>query len=266
MSTYLSFFRMRFLTLIQYRVAALAGIATQWVFGMMKVLVLWAFYQSADAAQPMSFCQTASYIWVGQAMLGVLPWNEDGEIMNSVLTGQVAYELTRPLDIYYMWYARTLALRTAPTILRAVPQFIIALFLVPAPYGMAAPGLFAVLAWLPTVVCAILLSSAITNLVHVAVLWTTRGEGIRRFMPTLGMVFTGMIVPLRLLPDWMQTAMRLQPFAGVMDLPAQLFCGSLAPGNVLWIVGLQLFWTAAFVLAGRAMARRGIQRVAVAGG
>ena len=120
MSTYFSFFRMRFLTLIQYRAAAAAGIATQWVFGMMRVLVLWAFYASSDAGQPMSFAQTASYVWIGQAMLGTLPWNEDAEIMSSVLTGQVAYELTRPLDVYSMWFARTLALRTAPTILRAV--------------------------------------------------------------------------------------------------------------------------------------------------
>lgn len=266
MSTYFSFFRMRFLTLIQYRAAAVAGIATQWVFGMMRVLVLWAFYASSDASQPMSFAQTASYVWIGQAMLGTLPWNEDAEIMSSVLTGQVAYELTRPLDVYSMWFARTLALRTAPTILRAVPQFVIALFLVPAPYGMTAPSPLMLLAWIPAMLCGVLLAASVTNMVHVAVLWTTRGEGLRRFMPVLVMVLSGMIVPLRLLPDWAQTVARLQPFAGVMDLPSQLFCGSLAPENVVWIVGAQLFWTAAFVLAGRAMASRGIRRVAVAGG
>lgn len=266
MSTYLSFFRMRFLTLVQYRAAAAAGIATQWAFGMMKVLVLYAFYRSADAAQPMEFAQAASYVWLGQAMLGTLPWNEDGEIMNSVLTGQVAYELTRPLDIYFMWYARTLALRTAPTILRALPQFIIALFLVPAPYSMQAPGLTAFFAWIPAMLCGVFLASAVTNFVHVTVLWTIRGEGVRRFMPMLVMIFSGMIVPLRLLPDWAQALARLQPFAGLMDLPAQIFCGTLAPKSVLWVAAVQIFWTAVFVLLGRALTRSGIRRVTVAGG
>lgn len=266
MNTYFSFFRMRFLTLIQYRAAAAAGIATQWTFGMMKVLVLWAFYQSSDAVQPMNFIEVATYVWVGQAMLGTLPWNEDAEIMNSVLTGQVAYELTRPLDIYYMWYARTVALRTAPTLLRAVPQFIIALYLVPAPYGMVVPTPLALLAWVPAMACAVLLSAAITNFVHVTIFWTTRGEGVRRFMPVLGRIFTGMIVPLRLLPDWIQSAMKFQPFAGAMDLPSQLFCGSLLPQDVIWIIGLQLFWTVAFICVGHALARRGVRRVTVAGG
>jgi len=266
MNTYLSFFRMRFLTLIQYRAAALAGVATQWAFGMMKVLVLWAFYASSDAAQPMSFAQAATYVWMGQAMLGTLPWNVDQEIMTSVLTGQVAYELLRPLDMYAMWFARTLALRTAPTLLRAAPQFVIASLLVPAPFGMAAPSPGGLIAWLAAMICAVLLSSAITNLMHAFTFVTIRAEGVVRFLPTLVLFFSGMIVPLRLMPDWIQAFARFQPFAGLMDLPSQLFSGSLAPGSAWWIVPTQLFWTAAFVLTGRALMKSGIRRVRVAGG
>ncbi len=266
MSTYLSFFRMRFLTLIQYRTAALAGIATQWVFGMMMVLVLFAFYQSSDAAQPMSFAQAATYIWIGQATLGILPWTTDAEIRDSVLTGKVAYELARPLDLYFMWFARTVAERTAPTLLRALPQFVIALWLVPPPYGMRMPTPGGFLAWLPAILCAVLLSASIVNFMHAIILRTIRSEGIVRFIPSLSMVFAGNIIPLRLMPDWIQPVIRLQPFAGVMDLPSQLFCGSLAPQNVLWVCCVQISWTAVFVLWGRYLIRRGLARVTVAGG
>ncbi len=266
MGTYLSFFRMRFLTLIQYRAAALAGVGTQWAFGMMKVLVLWAFYASSDALQPMSFSQAATYIWIGQAMLGTLPWDVDREIMTSVLTGQVAYELMRPLDMYSMWFARTLAMRTAPTLLRAVPQFVIAFLLVPTPFKIAAPTPVGLIAWLAAMSCAVLLSTAITNLMHTFTFVTIRGEGLVRFLPTLVLFFSGMIVPLRLMPDWIQTFARFQPFAGLMDLPSQLFCGSLAPESAWWIVPTQLFWVSVFVLAGRALMKFGIRRVRVAGG
>ncbi|MGJ4851776.1 ABC transporter permease [Bacillota bacterium Meth-B3] len=266
MRMYLSFFRMRFLTLIQYRAAALAGVATQWAFGLMRILVLHAFYASSDAAQPMSFEQTVTYVWIGQAMLGAFPSYADSAIMNSVLTGEVAYELTRPLDIYWMWFARTLALRTAPTLLRAVPQFFIALLLVPAPYKMALPTPAALAAWLTAATFGLLLSTAVTTLMSAFTLWTVRAEGITRFLPTLVMFFSGMYVPLRLMPAWAQLAGRLQPFAGMMDLPAQLFSGSLAPGHVAWIVGLQLSWCAIFVAAGRALMRGGLRRVTVAGG
>ena len=74
MKTYVSFFRMRFLTLIQYRTAAWAGIACQMMFGLMRVMVLMAFYASGSGNQPMALSQAVTYVWLGQATLGLLPW------------------------------------------------------------------------------------------------------------------------------------------------------------------------------------------------
>lgn len=266
MRLYLSFFKMRFLTLIQYRTAALAGVATQFVFGMVYVLVMYAFYSTSDAPQPMDLSQVITYIWLGQALLGALPWNVDNEIVDSVLTGKVAYELTRPIDIYAMWFMRTLAYRTAPTLLKSIPQFIISIYLIPREYAMTLPETAAFAAWLPAFCGALMLSTAITNFMQAMVMFTVRSDGIRRFLPTIATFMSGMIVPLKLLPDAIQHFMRYQPFAGVMDLPSQLFCGSLAPSELGWILMLQLGWTALFIIVGRIFMSRGIRRVAIAGG
>jgi ABC-2 type transport system permease protein len=266
MKMYLSFFRMRFLTLIQYRTAALAGIATQFVFGMMYVLVRCAFFASSDAAQPMDLSQVITYTWLGQAMLGLLPWSVDKEITDSVLTGKVAYELTRPLDLYTMWFMRTLAFRTAPTLLKSVPQFVISTLLVPKQYAMSAPGLWGFAAWLAAIAGAVVLSTAITNFMQATVMFTVRSEGIMRFMPTFVTFMSGMIVPLKFFPDWIQAFMQYQPFAGIMDLPSQLFCGSLAPSAILWVLPMQIIWSLIFIIFGRMLMNRGIRRVAIAGG
>ena len=44
MKQYLTFFKMRFIAGLQYRVAALAGMSTQIVWGFMEVLLYRAFY------------------------------------------------------------------------------------------------------------------------------------------------------------------------------------------------------------------------------
>ena len=53
MKKYWSFFRMRFLGSLQYRAAAWAGIATQFAWGFMKLLMYRAFYEAGPAAFPM---------------------------------------------------------------------------------------------------------------------------------------------------------------------------------------------------------------------
>lgn len=73
MKKYLSFFRLRFITGLQYRTAALAGIATQFFWGAMEILTFRAFYQSDPASFPMTLQATSSYIWIQQAFL-VLLW------------------------------------------------------------------------------------------------------------------------------------------------------------------------------------------------
>ena len=71
MKKYLSFFRLRFTMGLQYRVAALAGMSTQLVWGLMGILAFKAFYDAAPENFPMTFEATASYIWLQQAFLAL---------------------------------------------------------------------------------------------------------------------------------------------------------------------------------------------------
>ena len=263
---YAGLLRMRMRAMLAYRWAAAAGVATQWLFGLARVMVLMAFYHYNAGATDMPLSQAITYTWLGQAVLGILPWNGDPEINESVRSGQVAYELCRPVDLYWMWYARSLAMRSATTLLRAGPQFVIALLIVPPDIRMVMPDMLSLLCWIPATLAAVLLAAAVTNLLHIALFWTVNGEGLVRLLPNLLLVLTGMMVPLPLLPDGLQTMLRLQPFAGIMDLPIRLFCGELPPGALPEVLALQLFWTAVMLLLGRYLIGRGLKRLEVAGG
>ncbi len=266
MRAYLALFRARARTLFSYRAAAFAGLATQWVFGYIMCSVLIAFYAGSDAARPMTLAQTITYTWLGQAMLGILPWNIDREMGNAVRTGAIAYDLARPIDLYTHWFARGIAHRTAPTLLKCVPMFLIATFLMPAPLKMQWPAFPVLAAWALTTVGAVLLSCSITLFMQSTLFWTVTGDGVTRILPSISIIFSGMNIPLPLFPDWMQAFLKYQPFAGVMATPALLFSGATPSAEAIGLFGLQLFWAAAFVLAGRAILKTGLSRLTVAGG
>ncbi len=74
-------FKMRFGLILNYRMAALAGLFTQLFFGFVMVMIYLAFYESGGGEQfPMTLPQTVTYIWLGQGLLGLLPWNGDREV------------------------------------------------------------------------------------------------------------------------------------------------------------------------------------------
>lgn len=263
MIPYLAIVSTRFRMLLQYRAAALAGLGTQVFFGLVMVMVFEAFYRSTTTPQPMTYPEVVTYVWLGQAMLGMFPWNVDREIRTMIRSGSVAYEMVRPLDLYALWYSRALATRTAPTLLRAVPMFLLAgLF-----FGLQPPPSPAsTLAWIMATLGALLLSCAFSTLLTISLLWTISGEGMTYLTIAAVSIFSGMFVPLPFFPDWLQPLLNFLPFRGLIDIPFRLYLGHIPPNQALYVLAHQGAWTITLVVTGRLVLSRGIHRLVVQGG
>jgi ABC-2 type transport system permease protein len=265
MTAYAAILSARLRTLLQYRTAALAGLCTQLFWGLIRVMIFEAFYRSSNAPQPMPYRDVVTYVWLGQALFAMLPYtaNPDPDVRNMIRSGSVAYELARPLDLYTLWYVRSLAGRVAPTMLRSAPLATCALLF----FGMRLPpSAQSAVAWAISTAGALLLISAFMTLLTISLLWTISGDGITRIAPSLVFVFSGMIVPLPLYPVWAQGALDFLPFRGMVDAPFRLYMGHIAASQVGLVVAHQLAWAAVFVLLGRWLLARGMRRLVVQGG
>ena len=270
MRPYLAIVSARFRMLLQYRAAAIAGLWTQIFFGFVLIMVYEAFYRSTDATPPLPFPQLASYVWLGQALLATLPWNADPELRAMVRSGAVAYELCKPVDLYGLWFARALAWRTAPTLLRSVPMVIFATAVLPwlglGEWRLSPPAPAAGLAFAVALGAAIALSCAISTLVHISLLWTVAGEGVVLLLTALVSLCSGLLIPLPLFPDRARQLLEWLPFAGVADLPYRVYTGAVATSELPLVLARQLGWTLALIALGRWLIGRGIRRLVVQGG
>lgn len=265
---YLSILRARFILMLQYRAAAFAGFATQCWWGVIKIMVLAAFY-AGSAHQPISLAQAITYTWLGQAFLALLPWQADGEISLAVETGNVAYERLRPVDTHLFWLARAVAMRAANTSLRLVPMFLVAAVALPLanlaqwswrlPPTTPAATLFAI-----SITLTVLLSSSFTVLLNIAVvaLKTRRAANLA---PVLVTPLSGMIVPLVLMPAWSQPFLFWQPFAGLVDIPYRIYFGNLTGAGACEGIAAQTIWIVLFMVIGRAWMARVMARVDMQG-
>lgn len=260
---YLAILKARFATLFQYRTAAIAGLLTQLFWGMLNVMIFWAFFSQSTTAQPINFIETATFIWLGQALLQIIPWNNDRELEAQVKTGNVVYELARPLDLYWLWYSRALAMRVVPTALRSIPLIILAyLFFDLLPPKNALAALF----FLVSLGLAILLSAAITALVLISLFWTISGEGILRLMPGLTVLLSGLVVPLPLFPTWLQPFVSLQPFRAILDIPIRLYLGIIPSADAPYYFFFQIIWVGIFICVGKYLMQKALSRIAIQGG
>lgn len=267
MKKYLSFFRLRFVMGLQYRVAALAGIVTQFVWGAMEIMIFRAFYQTDSAAFPMTLSATSSYIWLQQAFLAFfIAWMMESEIFDSIVNGNIAYELCRPVSIYNMWFARSIANRLSRAVLRCFPILLVAVF-IPEPYGIAAPAsLFHFVLFLITLILGLMVMVSLCMLIYVLTFFTVSPQGLRILFNSTVEFFSGALIPLPFFPEKVQRIMELLPFASTQNVALRIYSGSMSRNEMEKAIVLQVFWLAVITLIGKGLCQAAEKRVTVQGG
>lgn len=267
MKKYFAFFRLRFSMGLQYRAAALAGIVTQFVWGTMEILMFRAFYRADASAFPMTFHATASYVWMQQAFLALfMAWMMENDIFSAIVDGNIAYELCRPIDIYNMWFSRSLAARFSKAVLRCMPILLAALFF-PAPYGLMLPvSLPAFFLFIITLFLGTGVTAAFCMLIYMACFFTISSAGIRMVATSVVEFFSGAVIPLPFFPDKIRRIMELLPFASMQNVPLRIYSGDLSGSAMRQAIALQIFWLLALTGIGKLLNSLAMKKITVQGG
>jgi len=267
MRAFWSILRVRTLLGLQYRTAALAGMATQVVWGFLLLTVYRAFRAQNPGASGLDEAQLASYVWLMQAFLAfVMFWFRDNDLFELITSGNLVYEFCRPLDLYGSWWARLTAQRLSAAALRSLPIVVLAWFL-PAPYALALPaspaafGLFVL-----ALVLGLALMVSISMFIYIGTIVTQTPMALLLLVGTVGEFCSGLIVPLPFFPPWLQNLLAWLPFRLTADLPFRAWSGALGTVQVLEGIGAQILWLVVLVAAGRWTLGRIGRRLVVQGG
>ena len=246
MMAYLNYFKLRLITNLQYRSAALAGIFTQLFFAGLYIMLYLALYESNTGVNaPMDLNSLVSYMWLQQAFFAITyPFLKDNELLGMIKNGNLAYELIRPQNFFFKFYIKMLAERMVATLLRCLPIIIIGLLL-PSPYKLCLPptlGNF--LVFMASLILSCLLVTALSLIVHIITMFTLDSRGITSAYMMIAEVFMGIVIPIPFFPKWMLAISNLLPFRYIGDFPYRTFSGSigisegtsLLIGSGIWII------------------------------
>jgi len=262
-------FKIRTIEDMQYRLAALSGAVTSLVWALVEAACFTAFFEYADnagIAGGLTLVQTVSHVWVRELLLFLQPFSIDNDLLNKIDQGGIGVELCRPLDLYWHWFSHSAAGKIVIFVMRCIPCFLVG-FLMPGGFNARLPvsiGAFAL--FIPPAMCAFLLCMSYQMLVTAVRVNLSWGNGPMYMLLVLAQVLSGGYLPLQLWPDFMQRFLLYQPFAGICDIPARLYIGSM-PLNQAWFgMAVQLFWSVIFILLGKFIMKRKLRTVTLQGG
>ena len=246
-----------------YPAATVAGLFTNTVFGFLRGYILLALYRHRHVVGGYDSSKTLTYVWLTQGLIATIAiwgWQELGERIHS---GDVATDLTRPIDPLRAGLAFDYGRALYHALFRGVPPMLVGALV----FDLTAPTNVAVwLAFVVSVAFAVGVSFAWRFLYNTSAFWVVHYRGPAVIAMILANLFSGFIVPLAFFPHWLKAIAYATPFPAMVQMPIDVFVGKAHGAHVLFTLGVQLAWFVGLVLVCRAAFSAGTRKLVVQGG
>ena len=260
---YLAFARKSCQKRMQYRVANLAGLTTNFFFLLVHIFVYTAFYAARTGPQPLNLNEIITYFVLCQVSFMLMPfWGARSEVTSAIKDGSVALQLTKPVDFQAYWFADECGRACYYLLMRGFPTFFISILF----FEVAIPQPTVLMAFAVSMTLAVFMSTAITISIFSSAFWTLDTTGISGMSGSIIILFSGMLVPIALWPEWLAHIAGWLPFEGLIDIPFSIYLGKIT-GVEIWIaISKQMAWNLFFIAFGRILLTRGFSRLVIQGG
>lgn len=206
--------------------------------------------------------QTLNYIMLAQIMLPMINSFFVFRVGQSLVDGQFAMELLRPLDLQARYYAEEFGM-VLVNLLHKLPLAVFAWLV----FDLRLPA--DPIVWIGFLV-TVLLGSAVMfcfeYLFACLAFYTTESWGLAMVQGGIALFFSGALIPLTMLPAWLERLSLSLPFAQVVWVPVSILSGITPLAEVPRLCGIQLLWLAGMLVASRLVFRVSVRRVTVLGG
>ena len=248
---------------LTYRAAALAGLATNFFFGLLRVSVLLALYGQRQQVEGYTVADIITYTALTQAVIAYLSFFGWFDLMESVYTGDVAMDLLKPMSLFRFWLAQDLGRALVNLLLRGVTIMLLYGLMFDLAYPETAVQ-WLVLLW--TMILSWLLSFCWRFLINLAAFWSPNARGAIRFGFILAWFFSGFLMPLRFLPDWVQRIAYLTPFPHTLNTVVEVYVGVLTGPELGRALLIQASWVLILALVIQWVLQTAVRRLVVLGG
>lgn len=233
------------------------------IVSMIVFVYFWrAVYASTSTLGGLALSQTITYILLARLLSPLVETRTIFFFGFMIRQGQIAVELTRPLDLQLRIAVESFA-ELLVFLVQRLPLFLLAWLF----FGMDLPTDPAL--WLAFFI-SLLLGQGVLLLFDwmfaCLAFYVTETWGLSVVRVGAGSFFSGALVPLVMMPAWLQNTAGAMPFAQAMAVPVSFLSGisTFAEAPRLWLI--QITWLLALLVLSRAVFSVAVRKVTVQGG
>jgi ABC-2 type transport system permease protein len=244
---------------LAYRLTTLLTMVSNLVWVAVLYYVWRSVYGGRPQIEGFDWRAMQTYLVVAYSVNALLSFQSLSQLTMAIRTGQVASELTRPVDYLATSMARASGRAVIEGVVGGALALVVGVLLldVRPPVSGWAAAVFVVSA-----VLGFLIKFLIHYLVALLAFFTTSVTGLLWAEIALVNLLSGALIPLAFFPDWLQRVLAFLPFQGIVTTPVGIYLGRT--GALALVV--QLVWVGVLVVLAKLLWRPSIRALDIQGG
>lgn len=260
---YLSIALTAFQQAIAYRITTLTNIALTFIWVFILYYLWKAAFTEKQMIQGFTWDDMRTYVVLAYGLNALIGWRIAANMMQTIRTGEILRDLTRPLN----YCLNQLSIATGAAMVEGVLSLILTLIVglvfigIQPPASAEAAGLFVV-----AIVIGFLTKALIVFSISLLTFWTLNGVGISWSREAMMNILSGTIIPLAMMPGWLQSIAHVAPMRGIISTPLMIYLGKAEGADALRLLALSATWLVALWVFANWAWKAAFNRVEIQGG
>ena len=256
---YVRIFILNFQYLLSHRSRPLVFVFTYVFNSLLFLAFMRGIFQHSNNLSGWSLSSVTSYYFLLIPAAATLMTHPEYAIFrDDIEKGELAGRLLKPFSYYWQRFYIEIPVRLFQSIVGITIFFVLSsIFGNFLKLNLSLPqiGLTVLM-----IVIAYFICFTFKMIIAILAFWTTDTRGIQQLIDALVIIFAGYIVPVNLLPSFLEKAAYVLPFSYIIYFPVIAIQGKLTIPLLISIIIVQLVWMVALSLLFNYLWKRGLRR------
>lgn len=226
------------------------------------IFVWQAIYNQTGNAGGYSISQMVTYYILVFSIISFTTWGVNEDMAHSIRNGQINKELLNPLSYFQYYFGVDLGELGFASVVGLATFIICSLF-----WGVTFPtSILNFLLFIIIILLGIPITFFLQMIVGTVGFYSNSIWGMQILRKAVISIFSGIIAPITLFPQWFQTMANILPFKDLVYTPINIWLGNITMQEILFVIIKQIIWGIILYIVSKLFFNHAVKNITINGG
>ncbi len=226
------------------------------------VFIWLAIYNNGNQILGMSFEKITTYYCLVVSLSPIINWGINEMMGVSIREGEILRELLNPISYFQYYFGIRIGELIEASIVGFLTFVICSLL-----FGVLLPTkILDFIMFLVIVLLAIVIIYFFELIIGMSAFYTNSIWGVEIFKRAILSIFSGMIAPIGMFPEFLQKIANVLPFKDCIYTPISIYFGELSNIEILQVIFKQCIWIGIFYVVAKILFNKAVKNITINGG